>query len=448
MKKFGLIGHPLGHSLSPLIHQRIMELSGIDGTYTLFDIPPEEFDAAIPRLLKDLDGLNCTIPHKRALLPHLKSLDTCASVCGAVNTIFQERGYNTDTEGFLSAGIPLAGQDVLLLGAGGSAYMMAAACINAGARSLEIRARHASRSIELLDHLAQTFPGHHTLVRLDSEDAPPAPYSVILNATPLGMWPHCGEVPCDFALLRPGVSVFDAIYNPTPTRLLLNARHRGAQATGGLRMLLRQAMAAQHIWNPEVKFDDAAIERTVLPELIGELFRHFPIKILVTGFMGSGKSTIAQRLATHLGIGCVDLDLEIERFACSPIEKIFEKSGEKAFRMLETLVAESTLRHGGSAVVAAGGGLPASPENRKMIRSTNTLVVNLDAEFEPLWQRVDADTHNRRPLAASRDKAQALYETRRPIYQEFCDSNFNANQEPEALATEIAAVLTDIGRTT
>ena len=136
MKRFGLVGHPLGHSLSPVIHRRILEIAGIDGTYTLHDIDPADVPRALPALLASHDGLNCTIPHKQAVIPFLRELDPSAAACGAVNTIHGGRGYNTDTEGFLACGVALRNRDALILGAGGSARMMAAACVAQGARSI------------------------------------------------------------------------------------------------------------------------------------------------------------------------------------------------------------------------------------------------------------------------------------------------------------------------
>ncbi len=442
-KKFGLIGNPLGHSLSPLIHRRIMEIAGIDGGYEMHDIPAAELPHLIPKLMKELDGFNCTIPHKTALLPYMGSLDESARLCGAVNTVFRNRGYNTDVAGFQSAGIDLGGKNVLLLGAGGSAHMMAAVCLEAGAGSLDINARSPESAAKLAAHLAATFPKAGTRVTTSSgEPDPTTPPDVILNATPLGMWPEASGMPCSPTLIQPCAVVFDPVYNPTPTRLVLSARKRGARAIGGLRMLLRQAIEAQRIWNPEVPFDVAAIETAVLPEMLLELYKSFPVKILLTGFMGSGKSTVGKLLAAELGIAFADLDAEIEKLARRPIREIFAERGEQGFRNLETKVAESALRHGGSAVISAGGGFPCREENRSLIRSTNTLVMHLDAPFELLWARIADDAS--RPLASERRKTEELYNVRTPLYSEFCDFAFDASSNPKTVAATIAGLITDV----
>lgn len=444
MKRFGLIGHPLGHSLSPVIHRRIMEIAGIDGTYTLHDIDPADIPRVLPELLAEHDGLNFTIPHKQAIIPFLRELDASAAACGAVNTVYQGRGYNTDTEGFLACGVTLRGRDVLILGAGGSARMMAAACVAEGARSATLRARTKSRAEAIVADLAARVPEAAGKVRVDDGSAA-GPYGTVLNATPIGMWPHAGGLPCEPDDLVPGTDVFDAIYNPTPTRLILHARRRGARACGGLAMLLRQAIAAQCIWNPDVIFDADAIMRVVLPELVGELYRAFPLKILLVGFMGCGKSAVGRILAKRLGIDFIDLDAEIVRVAGQPIVDIFAARGEAGFRQLERDVAESTLRHGPSAVVAAGGGMPIAEANRQMIRETNTLVVHIDITFEEAWRRIARDPS--RPLARDAAKARALFEAREPIYRNFSDTRAEtgAQTTPEGVAATIARALEDTG---
>ena len=281
MKRFGLIGHPLGHSMSPLIHTRIMEITGIEGRYELFDIAPSRLHDEVPRLLRELDGFNCTIPHKEKLAEML------GESFGAVNTVFQGKGYNTDFYGFRTCGIDFSNKDVLLLGAGGTARMMAYEVLQAGAKSLTVCARKA---FDVADNRVRVVPFEHA-----GENGHSCPFGhactdrnvraplIILNATPLGMWPRAWEMPCGTALLRPGVEVFDAIYNPTPTRLVLNARKHGATAIGGLQMLVRQAIEAQKIWNPGVTFDTTTIEAAIIPEVSRELLRHSPMHILLTG---------------------------------------------------------------------------------------------------------------------------------------------------------------------
>ncbi len=426
MKRFGLIGHPLGHSMSPLIHTRIMAMAGIAGTYELFDIAPSRVQDAVPRLMRELDGFNCTIPHKETLA----AMVAPAQAFGAVNTVFRGAGYNTDILGFRTCGIKLAGKNVLLLGAGGTARMMAHECRRAGAKTLTICARDAARADGLNACVVSYEHAFDATLQPD----------VILNSTPLGMWPNAWNMPCAAALLRPGIDVFDAIYNPCPTRLVLNAQKHGGRATGGLRMLVRQAIEAQRIWNPETAFDTAAIERALLPELFVEILRHSPLHILLTGFMGAGKTSVARQLSKRLNLACVDIDHEIETHCGCSIAHLFKRAGEAEFRRIERDLAQRVLTRGESSVVAAGGGLVISKENQKMIRETNTLVLNLDAPFDILWERV-AGCPNR-PLLQDAGQARELHAARRSLYLDFCDANFDACGTP---ADAIHARLTHAG---
>jgi shikimate dehydrogenase len=147
MKHFGLIGHPLGHSLSPQIHSVIMQEIGLDGEYTLYDIAPEDMPKEIPELLKKLDGFNCTIPHKNAIVPFLDCVSDSAKFCTCVNTVYKGVGYNTDILGFGSYGIAFAGKRVLVLGSGGTCRMMFAAALAGGAIEVVVAARNGATAL-------------------------------------------------------------------------------------------------------------------------------------------------------------------------------------------------------------------------------------------------------------------------------------------------------------
>ena len=423
MKKFALIGHPLGHSLSPEIHRAIMASAGIDGAYTLLDIPPEELPARLPALLRGLDGFNVTIPHKKAVIPFLTALAPSARQCGAVNTVHQSTGHNTDTVGFLAANLPLSGARVLLLGTGGVASMMATESLAAGAAALTVSTRDAARGNAFLDDLRNRFSC--TPCRLAAVSGPTATAealasaSILLNGTPVGMWPHAGEIPVGPETLHPGLSVFDPVYCPTPTRLVLNARKHGARAIGGLPMLVHQAVAAQKIWNPGVDIDADAIAAKLLPSLAATLWQKNPTKILLTGFMAAGKTTVGRALSQRLGLPFADLDAEIEAAAGRSIPAIFSESGEDAFRALERDTARHILTRPESAVIASGGGFPTFEANRALVRQTDTLVLHIDAPFEVLWERLSG--RSGRPLAKKQSETAALYARRAPIYRSFCD---------------------------
>ena len=440
MKRFGLIGHPLGHSLSPQIHKRIMEIAGIRGDYRLFGIAPENLDRELPALLRSLDGFNCTIPHKLAVVPHLARLADSARNVGAVNTIETKTltGHNTDITGFeASCGIRFGGKNVLLLGAGGTARAFASAALANGAKSLALAVRNPQAASFPWAPGAEIFPLSDSEIRFGAD--------VILNATPVGMWPNCGGMPAGIGLAKkPGAEVFDAIYNPVSTRLILNARKHGARAVGGLRMLVRQAIEAQKIWNPGAAVDAEKIESAILPELVRELLAHFPVKILLTGFMGAGKSAAGKILAKRLGFAFADSDDEIVKRTARAIPEIFASDGEAGFRAAEREAASALLSAPGSAVIASGGGFPTLPENRELARAQNALVFNLALPFDAAWQRAHSDTGTVRPLARDYGGTKALFEKREPVYRQFCDFEIDATGSPEKTADEIAAVLTAV----
>jgi shikimate kinase len=178
-----------------------------------------------------------------------------------------------------------------------------------------------------------------------------------------------------------------------------------------------------------------------MDELTADLYRKNPVQILLTGFMGCGKSTLGKALSKKLGVGFADLDDEIVAAAGKPIPEIFKTEGEAGFRTLETRVAEQVLARPGSAVVAAGGGLPTLAASREAVRRTNTLVVFLDAPFDALWRRIGGGTT--RPLATSREETKARFEQRAPLYRSFCDIavDVDPGASPDANAQRIASVL-------
>ena len=444
-RRFALIGHPLGHSLSGEIHAAILEAAGIDGTYELLDVAPEDLPARMPALLRDYDGFNATIPHKKAILPFLSGLSDAARRCGAANTVCRGRGDNTDVAGFLAAGLPLEGSRALLLGTGGVAAMMAAETLAAGAASLVVASRDAAKGAAFRAELLARVPDARGAVSVaaspEEAAAALADATVLLNGTPVGMWPKAGGIPVDPAALHPGLAVFDPVYCPTPSRLVLNARKAGARAVGGLAMLVRQAIAAQRIWNPGLALDEDALLARLLPSLAADLWRKNATKVLLTGFMGAGKSTAGRALAARLGLPFADLDREIASAAGAPIPEIFAARGEEGFRALETDVARRVLTRPGSEVVASGGGFPTLERNRALVRGTNTLVLHLDAPFETLWARIAGGGD--RPLARRRDETAALYGRRAPVYRAFCDFAVPTSNDapPEAAAAALAAAL-------
>ncbi|MGN0576763.1 MAG: shikimate dehydrogenase [Ruminococcus sp.] len=253
MKKYALIGHPLGHSMSPLIHYRMFGLSDCEEcVYELTDIAPENLESSM-EYLRTLSGFNITIPHKVSIIPMLDRLDESAARYNAVNCVKNDNGrligYNTDCYGFLKSveNMPLDG-NVLLLGCGGAGRMMGIEAARHGA-SLTIAVRNSSiKKAQLL--MAEILSKCSSAkVRITDISRIEGSYDLLLNATPVGMYPNVQECPVSHSVIEHCGSFFDAIYNPTDTVLLKTASNLGKPAVGGAAMLVYQAAKAHEIWD-------------------------------------------------------------------------------------------------------------------------------------------------------------------------------------------------------
>ncbi len=277
-KRYAVIGHPIGHTMSPFIHKRLFELRGIDADYGVYDIPTEDLIGKIQEL-KTLDGFNITIPHKQAIIPFLKRLDQKASLFQSVNTVKNDgglEGYTTDPDGFLSAlcqaGFPLKGR-VVILGAGGVARTMAYEATMAGCSVvLAVRPKSLSHAAALSGAIRNdVHNGDTETCRLDCLSGH---IDLLINATPVGMYPNPDEMPVSREVLEDTDYVFDAVYNPMDTKLVKTARECGCKALGGLSMLVWQAAAAHQIWDgSQYTCDEIA---ALCEETKRELLRLFP----------------------------------------------------------------------------------------------------------------------------------------------------------------------------
>ncbi len=251
MRAYTLIGNPLGHSMSPMIHERLFALSGREASYSLTAIPTEALPAKMPELRK-LCGYNITIPHKVEIIPYLDSLDETAqryhSVNCVANTCSGAVGYNTDCVGFLRSveGMPLGGR-VLLIGCGGVGRMMAIEAILHGADlTIGILPQDRSLADALCEEIRTMVPDAKLTVSLGSEVT--GSFDLLMNACPVGMYPKTNACPVSDALIANAGSVFDVIYNPTETQLIRKAKALGKPAVGGAAMLVWQAVRAHEIW--------------------------------------------------------------------------------------------------------------------------------------------------------------------------------------------------------
>lgn len=264
--QFGLVGHPVFHSISPFIHSRLFELSKISADYLLFDISPNDLADSLP-LLNSLCGYNITIPHKQRIIPFLDALCDKADLYKCVNTVKNSGssvGFNTDAIGFLSAlafeKISLSG-DVVILGCGGAARIF---CFESVLRNCDVTLAVRNQSIshaKILVNDVKSATGK--IVSVTSIDNLPQNIDLLINATPVGMFPNVTQMPVSDAYLKNCTAVFDAIYNPIETLLIKKARSNGAKVASGMSMLVFQAVFAHKIWTDST-FSDSDIFQLIL----------------------------------------------------------------------------------------------------------------------------------------------------------------------------------------
>ena len=407
MSNFYLIGEHLSHSFSPQVHAMLG-----NPDYTLKELAPDEVGKFVTE--GEYVGINVTIPYKQVVIPYLDALTPAAEKLGAVNTVTRRAdgsllGDNTDYFGFFyaleSAGIALEGKKVLILGSGGASKTAVAVARDAGAAEVVI----VSRSGEINYENVYTLHGGA---------------EVIINCTPVGMYPKSGASPVDLAKFPHLCGVADMIYNPARTAFLAQAEQLGLPRTNGLSMLVAQA-AAGHERFTGTPVDASQIERIV---------RSFAAKsanIVLIGMPGCGKSTIGARLAALTGKKFVDTDALIVQKAGTSIPEIFAAKGEDAFRALEhRVVCEAGAGHG--QIIATGGGVVTREENLYPLHQNATVV----------WlQRPLADLpSDGRPLSQAGNLAD-MYRIREPLYRAFADVQIPNDSTPEAVAAHILEVI-------
>lgn len=270
-KHYAVIGHPIGHTLSPFIHTRLLALSGTDGEYGVYDIAPEELDVQFKEKLEKLDGFNVTIPHKQAVIHLLNEKDNTADIFGSVNTVdlkhnedgsVYSKGYTTDGIGFEMAlkngGIDF-GKNVTIIGCGGVGRVFANVCADHGCNLniLECDAALGSArefAVKLNERCGDGTVSVFSANEFDGES------DLLVNATPIGMFPKIDGCAASDSLILKSKAVFDAVYNPVDTLLVKKARANGIKAMSGMTMLVYQAAASQTIWNGS-QFDPQDIDK-------------------------------------------------------------------------------------------------------------------------------------------------------------------------------------------
>lgn len=399
---YGLLGQKLRHSWSVPIHQAVG-----DPAYRLIEMEPDR----VPDFLRrgDIGGLNVTIPYKRSVLALCDHVDPSALEIGSVNTLVRRSdgklyAWNTDITGFQfmvrRAGIELHGRKVSILGTGGTSLTAQAAARTLGAREVVTISRSGENNYGNLARHADT--------------------EILINTTPVGMYPNTGAAPVDLRDFSACRGVLDVIYNPMRTALLLQAETLGIPCSDGLPMLVAQAIASEEL------FFDRAIPESE-NERILSMLRRDSTNIVLIGMPGCGKSAVGKRLAALTGREVIDLDRSIVQAAEMSIPEIFARDGEAEFRRMEHAAAQQYGRESGK-IIVTGGGIVKDFRNYAALHQ-NGRIYYLDR----LLDRLDREG---RPLSQGTDLA-AMAVERAPLYARFRDAVIDNNGSMEEAAEAI-----------
>lgn len=405
--KYGLIGEKLGHSFSKEIHALLA-----DYTYELTELTPEETDDLMQR--KDFSAINVTIPYKERVMPFLDRISENAEKIGSVNTIVNKNGtlygYNTDILGMKALICrhteSFTGKNVLILGGdGGTARTAYAAAAELGAKNI-YRVSRTPR---------EGFIDYQTALQTDA--------NVIINTTPVGMFPKTDAMPIDPAAFKNISLVIDAIYNPLRTPLVLAAQKAGIAAEGGLYMLAAQAVYACRLFTGK-EFNNEVFQK------IYAKIRAEKENIVLIGMPGCGKTTVGKMLAERLHRPFIDVDAEIVAEGGREISEIFAADGEEEFRRAESRMIKKIAEYARGAVIATGGGAVLRGENTEALKKDGRIYF-IDRAAELLLPTAD------RPLANSVQSIKKRFEERYGIYCESADVHIISDNDAEHTAKQI-----------
>ena len=410
--KYGLIGEHLTHSYSCEIHAQIA-----DYEYELHELAPSELGGFLTK--REFNAINVTIPYKQDVIPYLDGISDTAKRIGAVNTIVNRGGKlygdNTDFAGMLALakhiGVDMKGKKVLILGTGGASKTGHALAEYMGAESVY----YVSRS------------GKNGSITYEQAVSEHSDAQVIINATPVGMFPKQGGRPIDISAFPKLEGVLDAIYNPLRTNLILDAQERGIPAEGGLYMLSAQAVHAAAVFQ-DIPLDESLVDKAF------KSVKNDKQNIVLIGMPSSGKTTVGRILAEKCGKELADTDEYIVKKIGMPIADFFAKHGEAEFRKIEKETVAGLASTGGK-IIATGGGAVLDADNVRALKQNGVLVF-LDRRPENLIATDD------RPLSSRRSALEKLYAERYDIYCAAAEVHIDANTTPGAEADAILKELT------
>ncbi len=401
-KMYGLIGRKLGHSYSPMIHSEF----GNKG-YELYEMEPDDIGGFLSN--PAVSGMNVTIPYKKTVMQFCDELSSLAQGIGSVNTIVRRDdgtlyGHNTDAGGFdymaACAGISFAEKKVVILGNGGASATIQQAVKNGGAREMVVVDLDLEDNYDNIDR------------HFDAE--------IIVNATPVGMYPNTGKMLVDLSDFKNCVGVLDVIYNPHRTALILAAEKLGIACCDGLPMLVEQAREAAEL------FLQKAIPVSENERIIN-IIRSQTENIVLIGMPGCGKSSIGARLAEMTGREAVDIDAEIVKAAGKTIPEIFEESGEAEFRRMEREQTALAGKRSGC-IIITGGGVVKDERNYDSLHQNGRIY--------HILRSISSLPTDGRPLSQGAD-LEAMYAERAPMYQRFRDAVIENDSTIDGAAEKI-----------
>ena len=402
-EKYGLLGEKLSHSFSPQIHR---ELS--DYEYKLYEVRSEKLGSFMKN--NDLKGFNVTIPYKEKVIEYLDDISERAREIGAVNTVVKRDdgtyfGDNTDYDGFLTMlselSLDLKGKKTLVLGSGGASKTAVCVLSSLGAEVVVISRKGDNNYDNIEMH----------------KDA-----SLIVNATPVGMYPKVGESPVDISIFENLEGVCDLIYNPLKTELIIMAEERGIKAVNGLSMLVSQAKRAAEI------FTDESICDSVIDSIREKITKQTQNVVLI-GMPGCGKSTVGKILAEKLERQFEDTDRNITELSGRTPSEIIRSEGEKVFREIESVEVMRLSKESGLVIATGGGVVTVEGNHRYLCQNSLCVFINKD---------ISALATEDRPLSKNLHE---LYRERLPLYKSFADAEVDGNADAETVSERILEVI-------
>ena len=453
-RTIGLMGNPIEHTLSPLIHNYISRSLDISNVYVPFKVTNKGLEEAVKGAYElNILGLNVTVPHKTNVMEYLTDVDERAMHIGAVNTLVRDdsmhgyKGYNTDLLGLMRQidedGIDLAGRTVVILGAGGAACAVVYMCLIKGAKKIYILNRTYNKAKMLSDRMNRLVKEGKidvcdtsvNLLNISDFDEIDGNNLIVFQATSRGLAPNIDDVVIDAPSFYDRIDVgVDLIYNPACTRFMKLVKEHGGRAYNALKMLLYQGVTAYELWN-KIEIDDNVLEEVYI-ELKRKLYHKD--NVILIGFMGSGKSTVGKALARELGMNYVDTDEYIEHSAGMTITDIFESKGEEEFRRMETEALSKLMEESTGCVISTGGGVPLRQENVRVLKE-NGKIIYLTAANQVIYERIKDDTD--RPLLQGSDpygKICTMMKERKAKYEKASDIIIDTN------SNDISEVVEDI----